>query len=66
MTRLDNEPSRPQFHVSVPESRRPSVEAALRDMAYVLHLTQKVKAEILADRQARDATRMPPTAATAV
>ena len=62
MTRLDTEPSRPQFHVPVPERRRPAVEAALRDIAFVLHLTEKVKAEILAEREVRDARRMPPAA----
>jgi hypothetical protein len=66
MTRLDHEPSRPQFHVPVPERRRPAVEAALRDIAFVLHLTQKVKAEILSEREGRDARRMPPATATAV
>ena len=65
MTRMDTEPSRPQFHVPMPERRRPAVEAALRDIAFVLHLTEKVKAEILAEREAREARFMPP-AATAV
>ena len=66
MTRLDTDPSRPQFHVPMPERRRPAVEAALRDIAFVLHLTEKVKAEILADREARDVSKMPPATATAV
>jgi hypothetical protein len=65
MTRLDTQPSRPQFHVEVPAARRPAVEAALRDIAFVLHLTQRVKAEILAEREERDAARLAP-AATAV
>jgi hypothetical protein len=62
MTRLDTQPSRPQFHVEVPAARRPPVEAMLRDIAYVLHLTQKVKAEILAERDQREAGRLAPAA----
>ncbi|MBO0699026.1 MAG: hypothetical protein J2P46_11575 [Zavarzinella sp.] len=65
MTRLDTQPSRPQFHVEVPAARRPAVEAMLRDIAYVLHLTQRVKAEIVAEREEREAARLAP-AATAV
>lgn len=65
MTRLDTQPSRPQFHVEVPAARRPAVEAMLRDIAYVLHLTQRVKAEIVAEREEREASRLAP-AATAV
>ena len=63
MTRVDTQPSRPQFHVEVPIARRPAVDAMLRDIAYVLHLTQKVKAEILAEREVRDAGRLAPAAA---
>lgn len=66
MTRLDTvpTPNRPQFLAPVPEGRRPSVEATLRDIAYVLHLTRQVKAEILADRD-RSAERFPPSASLA-
>jgi hypothetical protein len=35
----------------------------LRDIAYVLHLTQKVKAEIVAERDRREAGRLAPAAA---
>jgi hypothetical protein len=65
MTRLDTQPSRPQFHVEVPAARRPAVDAVLKDIAFVLHLTQKVKAEILAEREQRELGRLAP-AATAV
>jgi hypothetical protein len=62
MTRLDTQPPRPQFHVEIPAARRPPAEAMLRDIAYVLHLTQKVKAEILAERDRREAGRLAPAA----
>jgi hypothetical protein len=63
VTRLDTQPSRPQFHVEAQAARRPSAEAMLRDIAFVLHLTQQVKAEILADRDRREAGRLAPVAA---
>jgi len=66
MTRLDVAPQHPQFHVAIPERRQPPVEQALRDIAFVLHLTQRVKAEILADRAEREARRMPPATALAL
>jgi hypothetical protein len=66
MTRLDIAPQHPQFHVAIPERRQPPVDAALRDIAYVLHLTQRVKAEILAERAEREARRMPPATALAL
>lgn len=34
----------------LPSRRKPDVQAMLRDIAYVLHLTQKVKREILVER----------------
>ncbi len=36
----------------IPAASETEVKAMLRDIAYVLHLTQKVKAEIVADRAA--------------
>lgn len=62
MTRLDVVPHQPQFHVPAPAHRQPSVEQMLREIAYVLHLTRKVKAEILAERADYDARRLPPLA----
>ena len=66
MTRLDVAPQHPQFHVAIPERRQPPVDQALRDIAYVLHLTQRVKAEILAERAEREARRMLPATALAM
>jgi hypothetical protein len=66
MTRLDIAPHHPQFHVTAPERHQPRAEDALRDIAFVLHLTQRVKAEILAERAEHEARRMPPAATLAV
>jgi hypothetical protein len=65
MTRLDElvKPNRPQFLSQVSERRQPSVEAMLREIAYVLHCTRKVKAEILQEREERHATMLPPAPA---
>ena len=38
----------------------------LRDIAYVLHVTRKVKAEILEEQAERRAKALPPAAALAV
>jgi hypothetical protein len=65
MTRLDVAPHHPQIHVPAPH-RQPAVERALRDIALVLHLTQRVKAEILAERVERESRRLPPAAALAM
>jgi len=66
MTRLDVAPHHPQVHVAVPPHRQPPVERALRDIAFVLQLTQRVKAEILAEREERQSRRLPPSAALAM
>ena len=50
MVRLDSNPKAPQFHIVVPVRRGPSVQAMLREIAYVLHATAKVKAEIISER----------------
>ena len=50
MVRLDSKPKTPQFHIVVPVRRGPSVQAMLREIAYVLHATAKVKAEIISER----------------
>jgi len=59
MTRLDVAPHHPQFHVAAPAHGQPTVEHALRDIAYVLHLTRRVKNEILAERANREARKKP-------
>jgi hypothetical protein len=66
MTRLDVAPHHPQVHVAAPPHRQPTVERALRDIAFVLRLTQRVKAEILAEREERQSRRLPPAAALAM
>ena len=66
MTRLDVAPHHPQIHVAVPPHRPPTVERALRDIALVLQLTQRVKAEILAERAERESRRLLPSAALAM
>jgi hypothetical protein len=65
MTRLDIAPHHPQVHVAAPPHRQP-VERALRDIAFVLQLTQRVKAEILAEREEWQSRRLPPAAALAM
>ena len=50
MVRLDSTPKAPRFHVVVPVRRGRSVEAMLHEIAYVLHVTAKVKAEIISER----------------
>lgn len=64
MTRLDTvvKPNRPQFLVPANPKREPDVRAMLREIAYVLHCTRKVKAEILAEREERRARMLPPNA----
>ena len=65
MTRTDTvvKPNRPQLLPKVPTRRKPNVEAMLREIAFVLHCTRKVKAEILAEREEREACKLPPAAA---
>ena len=58
MVRLDSTPKAPRFHVVVPVRRGPSVQAMLREIAYVLHCTAKVKEEILTERLERDVDRL--------
>jgi hypothetical protein len=64
MTRLDTvaRPNRPQFLVPPSPKREPDVRAMLREIAYVLHCTRKVKAEILAEREERRLKMLPPSA----
>lgn len=53
MTRFDTKSALPQSAPHLPARRRPEeIQAMLREIAYVLHLTRKVKTEILADRAA--------------
>jgi hypothetical protein len=59
MTRLDVAPHHPKVHVAVSANRQPTVEQMLRDIAYVLHLTRRVKNEILAERANREARKKP-------
>jgi hypothetical protein len=53
MTQFEMTLQGPHFLALTPATREPAVEAMLRDIAYVLHLTRQVKAEILAERCAR-------------
>jgi hypothetical protein len=53
MTQFEMTLQGPHFLAVAPSTKEPPVEAMLRDIAYVLHLTQQVKAEILAERSAR-------------
>lgn len=64
MTRFDTvaKPNRPQFLVPATRKREPDVRAMLREIAFVLHCTRKVKAEILAEREERRAEMLPPNA----
>jgi hypothetical protein len=64
MTRLDTvvRPNRPQVLTRKPTRREPDVRAMLREIAYVLHCTRKVKAEILAEREERRVRSLPPDA----
>lgn len=64
MTRLDTvaKPNRPQFLVPASPKRQPDVRAMLREIAFVLHCTRKVKAEILAEREERRVKMLPPNA----
>jgi hypothetical protein len=50
MTRFDNKSILSQTAPHLPARKKPEeIQAMLRDLAYVLHVTRKVKAEILAD-----------------
>jgi hypothetical protein len=50
MTRFDNKSFLPATAPHLPARKKPEdVQAMLRELAYVLHVTRKVKAEILAD-----------------
>jgi hypothetical protein len=64
MTRFDTvvKPNRPQFLVKASSKREPDVRAMLREIAFVLHCTRKVKAEILAEREERLVKMLPPSA----
>jgi hypothetical protein len=53
MTQFEMTLQGPHFLALAPATKEPPVEAMLRDIAYVLHLTQQVTAEILAERSAR-------------
>jgi len=65
MVRLDEmvKSNRPQFLAKVKERRRPNVEEMLREIAFVLHCTRKVKAEILEEHAERKAKMLPRAAA---
>jgi hypothetical protein len=50
MTRFDNKSAVPHTAPHLPARKRPEdIQAMLREIAFVLHCTRKVKAEILAD-----------------
>jgi hypothetical protein len=50
MTRFDTKSAVPQSAPHLSARKRPEeIQAMLREIAYVLHLTRKVKADILAD-----------------
>ncbi|HKB04613.1 MAG TPA: hypothetical protein VKD90_20485 [Gemmataceae bacterium] len=53
MTQFEMTLQGPHFLALAPATREPAAEAMLRDIAYVLHLTRQVKAEIMAERRAR-------------
>ena len=63
MTRLDTNvlPNRPRL-INKAKRREPDVRAMLLEIAFVLHCTRKVKAEILADREERESRRLPANA----
>jgi hypothetical protein len=63
MTRIDTavKPNRPRLLNPIHRRSAEEVRAMLREIAYVLHVTRKVKAEILADRSQRH----PPAASVA-
>ena len=63
MTRLDTNmlPTRPRM-INKSKRREPDVRAMLLEIAFVLHCTRKVKAEILAEREEREASKLPATA----
>jgi hypothetical protein len=50
MTQVRTEPRRPHTP-QLPTDRRPAAEQLLRDAAFVLHLTRRVRAEVLRDRR---------------
>lgn len=56
MTRLDLETkaNRPQLLSEKPRRSKRDVEQMLHEMAYVLHLTEMVKAEIITESEAKE------------
>lgn len=63
MTRIDTvvKPNRPRLLNPIHRRTEEEVRAMLREIAYVLHCTRKVKAEILAERSVKH----PPAASVA-
>jgi len=63
MNRLDTNvlPNRPRM-LNKAKRREPDVRAMLLEIAFVLHCTRKVKAEILAESEEREARKLPATA----
>jgi hypothetical protein len=51
MTQVLTQPRRPQTTTPTPADRRPTAEQLLRDAAFVLHLTRRVRAEVLRDQR---------------
>lgn len=64
MNRLDlaTKPNRPQFLAAKTKRPHRSVEQMLNEIAYVLHLTEMVKAEIITEHEAKDLRRRAPSA----
>ncbi len=60
MTQVRTEPRRPH-PPQLPTDRRPTAELLLRDAAFVLHLTRRVRSDILRGR--REARVLAATAA---
>jgi hypothetical protein len=67
MTRLDTNvlPKRPKMIKTRTKPSAEDVRSMLLEIAFVLHCTRKVKAEILAEREERESRKLP-TNATAV
>jgi hypothetical protein len=67
MTRFDTvvKPNRPRLLNPIPRRSADEVRAMLREIAYVLHVTRKVKAEILAEREDCESRMHPPAASVA-
>lgn len=64
MTRLDTHvlPKRPKMIKRKSKPTEEEVRSMLLEIAFVLHCTRKVKAEILADREEREELNLPANA----